>query len=82
MLVTQNTVEINGKTMTGGYIVIGTRSYHFIPDGIEYDKQSIITSDEVLRLHALPKKIAIYGVGAFSLKRQAPLPQAVKKSLL
>ena len=67
-LTAPNTVEVNGKTITGEHIVIGTGSHHFIPEGIEYDKRSIITSDEVLELTQLPKRIAIYGVGAIGLE--------------
>ncbi len=66
-LTAPNSVEVDGKTITGEHIVIGTGSHHFIPGGIEYDKESIITSDEVLNLTKLPKKIAIYGVGAIGL---------------
>lgn len=67
-LTAPNSVEVDGKTITGEHIVIGTGSHHFIPGGIEYDKESIITSDEVLNLTKLPKKIAIYGVGAIGLE--------------
>ena len=61
-------VRTNNKTIEGKYIVIGTGSSPFIPEGIAYDKEHIITSDEVLDLSALPKNIAIYGDGAIGLE--------------
>jgi len=63
-----NSVVVGKQTITAEHIVIGTGSSHFIPKGIEYDKKSIITSNEVLMLKELPKRIAIYGVGAIGLE--------------
>ncbi len=58
-----------GKTLYEAKdIVIGTGSTPFIPEGIAYDAKHIITSDEVLDLTTLPKKIAIYGDGAIGLE--------------
>ncbi len=61
-------VRVNEEVLEAKNIVIGTGSSSFIPDGIEYDKKRIITSDEVLNLDELPKKIAIYGAGAIALE--------------
>jgi dihydrolipoamide dehydrogenase len=63
-----HTVRVGDKKLEGKEIVIGTGSSPFIPDGIEYDKESIITSDEVLELEELPENIAIYGDGAIGLE--------------
>ena len=49
-------------------VVIGTGSSAFIPEGIEYNGQNIITSDEALVLRDFPKSIAIYGNGAIGLE--------------
>ncbi|MFC2073374.1 dihydrolipoyl dehydrogenase family protein [Campylobacterota bacterium] len=61
-------VEVDGKIYEAEYIVIGTGSSPFIPEGIAYDGKSIITSDEVLELQKLSKNIAIYGDGAIGLE--------------
>ncbi len=61
-------VEVGGKIYEAEYIVIGTGSSPFIPDGIAYDGKAIITSNEVLALQQLPKEIAIYGDGAIGLE--------------
>lgn len=61
-------VEVEGKVYEAEYIVIGTGSSPFIPEGIAYDAKAIITSNEVLELQKLPKNIAIYGDGAIGLE--------------
>jgi dihydrolipoamide dehydrogenase len=68
VLTAPHTVEADGKALTGRHIVIGTGSRPFIPEGIEYDGVSVITSDEVLNMRELPEKIAIYGDGAIGLE--------------
>lgn len=61
-------VEADGKVYEGEYIVMGTGSSPFIPEGIEYNKKDIIISDEVLMMQELPKRVAIYGAGAIGLE--------------
>ncbi len=67
-LVASHTVEVAGKILTARYVILGTGSRPFIPEGIEYDGKGVITSDEVLNLKALPEKIAVYGDGAIGLE--------------
>lgn len=61
-------VEVNGDVLEGEYIVMGTGSSAFVPEGIAYNAKDIILSDEVLMMRELPEKIAIYGVGAIGLE--------------
>jgi dihydrolipoamide dehydrogenase len=61
-------VEVNGEIIEAQHIVIGTGSHSFIPEGIEYNTQDIIVSDEVFLMQELPEKIAIYGTGAIGLE--------------
>ena len=61
-------VEVAGKVYEAEYIVIGTGSAPFVPEGIVYDGKGIITSDELLDLQKLPENIAIYGDGAIGLE--------------
>ncbi|QOP42924.1 NAD(P)/FAD-dependent oxidoreductase [Sulfurimonas sediminis] len=61
-------VEVSGKTLEAEYIIMGTGSSAFIPEGIEYNAKDIIMSDEVLMMQEFPKKIAIYGSGAIGLE--------------
>ncbi len=68
VLVEAHTLEVEGKRISGKYVIIGTGSYTYIPEGIHYDGKQIISSDEMLNLRDLPKKIAIYGSGAIGLE--------------
>ncbi len=68
ILIAPHKVEVNETIYEAKHIVIGTGSSPFIPEGIVYDGVYIITSDEVLMLTVLPKKIAIYGDGAIGLE--------------
>lgn len=61
-------VEVEGRVYESEYIVIGTGSSPFIPEGIAYDGKKIITSNELLELQELPESIAIYGDGAIGLE--------------
>jgi len=63
-----NTVTVGTKTLTAEYIVIGTGASPYIPEEIVYDGNSVISSDDVLNMRALPKKIAVYGDGAIGLE--------------
>ncbi len=67
-LVAPHTLQIEEKRVRAKDVVIGTGSYPFVPDGILYDGDSIVTSDEVLSLDTLPGKIAVYGDGAIGLE--------------
>ena len=67
-LVAAHTLQIGEKKVTGHYVIIGTGSSSFIPEGIHYDGKQIISSDEMLNLRELPEKIAIYGSGAIGLE--------------
>lgn len=68
ILVEAHTLEVDKKRISGKYVIIGTGSHAYVPEGILYDGQQIITSDEVLNLRTLPKKIAVYGTGAIGLE--------------
>ncbi len=64
----ENRVEVNGKTLETKYIIVGTGSRPRIPEGIEYDGEKIVTSNEIIRLKEFPKEISIYGSGAIGLE--------------
>lgn len=68
ILIEAHMLKVNEKKISGKYVIIGTGSHAHIPEGILYDAQHIITSDEVLNLRTLPKKIAVYGSGAIGLE--------------
>ncbi len=63
-----HTVTVANRTVRARHIVIGTGARPFIPEGIVYDGEGVITSDEVLNMRTLPEKISIYGSGAIGLE--------------
>ena len=67
-IIAPHKVSVNGEVYEGKYIVIGTGSSPFVPEGIEYNGDDIIISDDVLELLHIPKEIAIYGTGAIGLE--------------
>jgi len=67
-VVAPHTVEANGKKITAEHIVIGTGARPFVPEGIAYDGNAVITSNDVLNMKQLPKKVAVYGDGAIGLE--------------
>jgi len=67
-VVDENQVKVNDKILEAKYIIIGTGSHPFIPEGIEYNGKNIITSHEAIKLKKFPKEIAIYGSGAIGLE--------------
>jgi len=67
-LIAPHKVSVNGDVLEAEYIVIGTGSSAFIPDGIDYDGEGVIISDDVLNMQTLPREVAIYGTGAIGLE--------------
>ena len=66
--ITDEGVKIDGKTLKSTYTIIATGSTPRIPQGIEYDKKRVITSDEALNFKEIPQEISIYGSGAIGLE--------------
>jgi len=63
------TVTVNGAdgqstTITGNHIILASGSTPRTIPGFEIDGVNVVTSDEVLSLQALPKRVAIIGGGA------------------
>ena len=67
-LTAAHTIEVAERSITAEYIVIGTGASPMVPEGIAYDGEAIISSDEVLNMRTLPEKIAVYGDGAIGLE--------------
>jgi dihydrolipoamide dehydrogenase len=68
VLVAPHTVKAGERTVTAEHIIIGTGATPFIPEGIVYDGNGIITSNDVLNMKSLPQKVAVYGDGAIGLE--------------
>lgn len=61
-------VSVGTEEIAAKNIIFATGSTPFVPRGIAYDKEHIITSDEVFSLARLPESITILGSGAIGLE--------------
>lgn len=61
-------VEVNGEKIQGERIIIATGSRPVVPDAWKSLGDKLITSDEVFELEALPKRIAVIGLGIIGLE--------------
>ena len=68
ILLDDKKVKVNEVIYEVDYIVLGTGAKPFIPQNIEIDYKSIITSNEIFKLEKFPKEIIIYGSGAIGLE--------------
>ena len=61
-LVAPDTVEVNGKQITGRHIVLGTGSYARSLPGLQITGR-VVTSDQALHLDWVPKSVVVLGGG-------------------
>ncbi|MCJ8330597.1 MAG: dihydrolipoyl dehydrogenase [Lentisphaeria bacterium] len=64
----RTTVEVNGESYTGKYIIIATGSEAIRPPIPGADQDHVMTSREVLVVEKLPKAIAIVGGGVIGME--------------
>ncbi|WP_199039393.1 dihydrolipoyl dehydrogenase [Glycomyces salinus] len=62
-LVGPNSVEVDGRTVTGRNIVLATGSYSKTLPGLDIDGEKVITSEHALNLTELPNKAIVIGGG-------------------
>ncbi|CAM3119257.1 Dihydrolipoyl dehydrogenase [Stackebrandtia soli] len=62
-LVGPNTIEVDGKPITGRHIVLATGSYSKSLPGIEVDGERVITSEHALNLDRVPASAIVLGGG-------------------
>ncbi|KAJ6848548.1 dihydrolipoyl dehydrogenase 2, chloroplastic-like [Iris pallida] len=61
-------VKFGDTEVTARDIIIATGSIPFVPNGIEVDGKTVITSDQALKLEWVPEWIAIVGSGYIGLE--------------
>jgi len=66
VLADPHTVEVNGKRITGGKILVAVGGWPMIPDFP--GKEHVITSNEALDLPQLPKRVVIIGGGYIAVE--------------
>lgn len=66
-LASQNSVEVNGRVLTGRHIVLATGSYSRSIPGLEIGGR-IITSDQALQMDWVPRSAVVLGGGVIGLE--------------
>lgn len=67
-IVSTHKVKFGHTEVTARDIIIATGSVPFVPNGIEVDGKTVITSDQALKLEWVPEWIAIVGSGYIGLE--------------
>jgi len=67
-LVAPDTVEVDGRRITGGHVVLATGSYPKTLPGLDIDGDRVITSDHALSLDRLPERAVILGGGVIGVE--------------
>lgn len=67
-IVSTHKVKFGSTEVTARDIIIATGSVPFVPNGIEVDGKTVITSDQALKLEWVPEWIAIVGSGYIGLE--------------
>lgn len=62
-LVAKDTVEVDGRRLTGRNVVLASGSYSRTLPGIEIDGERILTSDNALSLDRVPRSVVVLGGG-------------------
>jgi dihydrolipoamide dehydrogenase len=62
-LAAPNTVEVDGRQLTGRHLVLATGSYSKTLPGLDIDGERVITSEHALRLERLPGSVVVLGGG-------------------
>jgi len=61
-------IEANGEIYQCGHVLVATGSEPKCVGGFEFDHEFILSSDDVLNLTTLPKKVVIVGSGAIGIE--------------
>jgi len=63
-LVSPTAVEVDGRTIEAGHVLLATGSYARSIPGLEIDHDTVVTSDDALRFEQIPRSVVILGAGA------------------
>ncbi len=69
-----NTVTVEGadeaehRALTGEFIVIATGTTPRRPDGIDFDAERVLDSDEIINLSFIPKSLVVVGAGVIGIE--------------
>jgi len=63
-LVSPTAVEVDGRTIEAGHVLLATGSYARSIPGLEIDHDTVVTSDDALSFEQIPRSVVILGAGA------------------
>ncbi len=63
-LISGTAVEVDGRTIEAGHVLLATGSVPRSIPGLELDGQRVITSDDALKMDTIPGSVVILGAGA------------------
>ena len=63
-LVSPTAVEVDGRTIEAGHVLLATGSVPRSIPGLEIDHERVMTSDDALKLDTIPGSVVILGAGA------------------
>ncbi len=63
-LVSPTAVEVDGRTVEAGHVLLATGSVPRSLPGLEIDHERVITSDDALGLETIPGSVVVLGAGA------------------
>lgn len=69
-----NTVQVEGpvdaehRTLTGEFIVIATGTTPRRPDGVDFDDERVLDSDEIVSLNFIPTSMVVVGAGVIGIE--------------
>jgi len=63
-LVSPTAVEVDGRTIEAGHVLLATGSCARSIPGLEIDHDTVVTSDDALRFEQIPRSVVILGAGA------------------
>ncbi|WP_025274974.1 dihydrolipoyl dehydrogenase [Haloglycomyces albus] len=64
----RNTIEVDGRTVTGKNIVLASGSYSKSLPNLEVDEERFITSEAALNLDYVPNKVVVIGGGVIGVE--------------
>jgi dihydrolipoyl dehydrogenase len=67
-LISQDTVEVDGKRYTGRNVILATGSYSRSLPGLEVDGKRVLTSEHALKLDRVPSSAIVLGGGVIGVE--------------
>ena len=61
-------VEAEHRTLTGHFVVIATGTTPRRPEGVDFDEERVLDSDEIINLGFIPTSMVVVGAGVIGIE--------------